>query len=225
MSQDNAVHRMTLLAQQLRSSLTTEQRRAVSGELGDPRLREWSYLPGDRPGLALQDLSPDQHAVALELLTASESPEGAGRTVGAIEVERVQAFAFGDLEHSGAMAYRAAQFGPLDLEVVEPLHGMTTQECSTDFLASGIEAVTVVVDASVLDEGHLGVPLTQHFVASLPPGCDPCGETGEFHTFVSDAPFFRTPVDFTTGQSERVERTIGTSDGLQRFAYWRLHLH
>ncbi|MGH3346526.1 MAG: DUF3500 domain-containing protein [Nocardioides sp.] len=87
---DNAVHQMTRLARQLESSLTTEQRTAASDELSDPRQREWSYLPGDRPGLALQDLSPDQRAVALELLTASESPEGAGRAIGAIEVERVR---------------------------------------------------------------------------------------------------------------------------------------
>lgn len=90
MSRDNAIHRMASLAQELESSLTPEQRSAASGGLEDPSLREWSYLPGDRPGLALEDLSLEQHAVVVELLSASESPEGAGRAVGAIEVERVR---------------------------------------------------------------------------------------------------------------------------------------
>lgn len=91
MPEDNdSVHRMTGLARELEASLTAEQRAAAREELSDPNLRDWTYLPGDRPGLAMLELSPDQHAVVLDLLRATESPDAAGRAVGAIEVERVR---------------------------------------------------------------------------------------------------------------------------------------
>lgn len=137
----------------------------------------------------------------------------------------VRAFAFGDLEHSGVLTYKEQQFAPLGMAVVEPLWGMMSGQCITDYLRSGIQAITVVVDVRVLDRDHLGVPVDEAFVAALPPGCDPCGETGEYHTFVWDAPYFRGPVAFMAGRTEHVERRIGTDHGIKEFAYWRLHLH
>lgn len=138
--------------------------------------------------------------------------------------EGIDAFAFGDLQHSDVLQYKEIQFHPLGVHIVEPLWGMTTQECSADFLASGIEAITVVVDAAVLGREHLGAVVDQAFVDSLPAGCDRCGEFGEFHTFVRNTPYFRSPVDFTVGETEHLERRIGTTSGVQEFAYWRLNL-
>lgn len=138
--------------------------------------------------------------------------------------EGVTAFAFGDLEHSDVLRYKEAQFNPLGIEVVEPLWGMSSGQCSEDFLATGIEALTVVVDASVLGRDHLGVTVDRAFVESLPPGCDPCGEFGEFHSFAWNAPYFQSPVQFAAGDTDHIERSIGTTSGVQNFAYWRLNL-
>ncbi|MBB2893281.1 ATP-binding protein [Flexivirga oryzae] len=141
-----------------------------------------------------------------------------------LRAEGIAGFAFGDLEHSDVLRHKQAQFGPLGVEVIEPLWGMSPRECVEDFLTTGIQALIVVVDASVLGPSHLGVAVDRAFVDALPEGCDPCGEYGEFHTFVWDAPYFRDPVPFTRGGTERIERRIGTTSGVQEFAYWRLHL-
>src|SRR5690625_3190941 len=101
---------------------------------------------------------------------------------------------------------------------------MTSRECIDGFLLSGIEATTVVVDAAVLDRAYVCGPVTDGLIAALPAGCDPCGEVGEYHTSVSQAPYLRAPVDSTTGAADYIRNTINTTDGPQEFTYWRLRL-
>lgn len=134
--------------------------------------------------------------------------------------EGVDAFAFGDLSSSGVLDHKRAQFEPLGIEVLEPLWGLTSHECAGRFLASRIRAVTVVVDAAVLGPESLGVPLDHDFFAGLPDGADPCGELGEFHSFVHDGPLLRTPVDFVLDAPHRVEQEIRTTDGMRTYGYW-----
>lgn len=134
--------------------------------------------------------------------------------------EGIDAFAFGDLSCSDVRRYKEEQFGPLGIEILEPLWGMSSVECIERFLASGIKAVTVVVDASVLGQQDVGVQLDRKFVDRLPAGADPCGEFGEYHSFVSDGPIFQWPVKFSLSEPRRLEREINTTDGLQRYAYW-----
>lgn len=74
-------------ARALLASLDERQRHLVRGELGDPGLRQWTYLPGNRPGLPMEDLTAAQHALAIDLL---RSADGAGLAMGAVEVERVR---------------------------------------------------------------------------------------------------------------------------------------
>jgi uncharacterized protein (TIGR00290 family) len=182
-------------------------------------------------GLPTRLIRAQADAVGLPLRVVSLSSAGLDDYLEVMELETrrlkgegIQAFAFGDLEASGVLPYKLAQFGPLGMEVVEPLWGMSSHECIRHFLATGIEAITVVVDAGVLDRRHLGVAISSEFVEDLPVGCDPCGEAGEYHTFVWNAPYFREPIPFTSGTTERVQRRIRTTEGLRDFAYYRLHL-
>ncbi|HET7196240.1 MAG TPA: DUF3500 domain-containing protein [Nocardioides sp.] len=69
-------------ARALLDSLDDQQRVLARGDLDDPRLREWTYLPGDRPGLALEHATAQQHALALDLLTLAHSPAGAELATG-----------------------------------------------------------------------------------------------------------------------------------------------
>jgi len=170
-------------------------------------------------------------AIGLPLLSIdldADSLDGYGesleRITGELRADGVETLAFGDLEHSGADRHRRELLSPLGIAVVEPLWGMTSAECMEAFLASGIEAVTVVVDAAVLDREHVGRVLDREFVEELPLGCDPCGESGEYHSFVAWAPYFRHRVDWSPGQVTRVERRIGTTEGPKMFAYWQLEL-
>lgn len=134
--------------------------------------------------------------------------------------EGIDAFAFGDLDCSGAREMRQAQFASSGLEVLEPLQGMTSRECIDAYLRSGFEAITMVVDARVLGPADVGVPLDRQFVDRLPVGVDPCGEFGEYHTFVHDGPLFREPVRYAAAPTCRVEHRIGTTHGEQEYAYW-----
>jgi hypothetical protein len=77
-------------AHALLASLDERQRDLVRGELADPGLRHWTYLPGDRPGLPVEHLSSAQNGLVVELLRSAHSPEGADLAVGAVEVERVR---------------------------------------------------------------------------------------------------------------------------------------
>ncbi len=134
--------------------------------------------------------------------------------------EGIDAFAFGDLTCSGVRRSKEEQFGPLGIEVLEPLWGMTTSECIETFLRSGLQAVTVVVDASVLDKDDVGVRLDRQFIGRLPAGADPSGEFGEYHTFVYDGPLFQWPVTFSLSAPRHLEREIRTTEGIRRYAYW-----
>ncbi len=81
---------MHKIALALLESLDAAQADRARGSHEDPRLTEWSYLPGDRPGLSLEDVSSAQHALVIELIEAAHSPRGGAQAVGAIEVERVR---------------------------------------------------------------------------------------------------------------------------------------
>src|SRR5688572_13127850 len=74
----------------LLASLDEHQRRLVRGDLADSDLRQWTYLPGDRPGLSMEHLTGAQHALAVELLRSAHSCGGGDLAVGAIEIERVR---------------------------------------------------------------------------------------------------------------------------------------
>ena len=79
-----------LSASALLASLSDAELALARGSLDEPQLTEWSYLPGDRPGLPVEGLGSAQHALVLELLRSAHSPLGAELAVGAIEVERVR---------------------------------------------------------------------------------------------------------------------------------------
>ncbi len=164
------------------------------------------------------------HTVALAGPGLEDYTEVMGDAARRMRAAGIRAVAFGDLDHSGAFDHRVKLFGPAGLSVVEPLAGLTSPECMEDFLQSRIDARIVVVDAAVLGPDHLGAALDRAFVQALPAGCDPCGEFGEYHTFVPYAPYFRRAVTFVVEATECIERRIGTLDGIRSFSYWQLRL-
>ena len=84
------VRQMLDAAGALVKSLNRDQARMLGGSLTDPRLREWTYLPGNRPGLSLTDMTPDQRESALALLESAHGPVGAELAVGVMQVERIR---------------------------------------------------------------------------------------------------------------------------------------
>lgn len=178
-------------------------------------------------GIPVELLQAQADSIGIPLQTIPLPGPGLDGYVATIETaaremhrQGVDAFAFGDLPRSGVRRLKEAQFGPLGLTVLEPLWDLTSQACMEQFLASGLRAVTVVVDAAVLGPEFVGNAIDRAFLARLPTGLDPCGELGEFHSFVHDGPLFRTPIKFTLDPPRALERVIATTDGPRRFTYW-----
>jgi uncharacterized protein (TIGR00290 family) len=112
----------------------------------------------------------------------------------------VSAVAFGDLFLEDVRAYRERQLAGTGLTPVFPLWGKPTAALAREMIASGLEARLTCVDPKQIDPSFAGRPFDQRLLDELPPSADPCGERGEFHTFVWAGPMFRAPVDVLPGE-------------------------
>jgi len=110
---------------------------------------------------------------------------------------------FGDIFLEDLKAYREAQLQKLGLEALFPLWGKPTRQVMKEFLELGFKTIVVAANARLLDKSFVGRVIDEHFLADLPDNVDPCGENGEFHTFVFDGPNFAEPVPFQTGETVR----------------------
>jgi uncharacterized protein (TIGR00290 family) len=112
----------------------------------------------------------------------------------------VRRVAFGDIFLEDLRAYREKNLGLVGMEALFPIWKRDTRELAREFVRLGFRAVAVCVDPRVLDASFAGRELDASFFADLPPGVDPCGENGEFHTFVFDGPEFRAPIAVRVGE-------------------------
>jgi uncharacterized protein (TIGR00290 family) len=115
----------------------------------------------------------------------------------------IRRVAFGDLFLEDIRTYREGMLAGLGLQGLYPVWGRDTSMLVREFLEVGFRAVLVCVDVEVLDASFAGRELDRALLAELPAGVDPCGENGEFHTFVFDGPGFRSPIAFERGDVRR----------------------
>lgn len=113
--------------------------------------------------------------------------------------ERVDAIAFGDLFLEDIRAYRERQLEGTGLQPLFPVWQIPTKQLALDMVAAGLKAKVTCVDPRKLDRSFAGRDFDAAFLADLPPIVDRCGENGEFHTFVYDAPFFSRPIEVESG--------------------------
>lgn len=118
--------------------------------------------------------------------------------------EGVDAIAFGDLFLADIRAYREKQLAGTGLEPLFPLWEIPTGRLAREMIAGGLRARLTCVDPRVLPREFAGREFDTKLIDALPPGVDPCGENGEFHSFVYDGPMFTYPLAIKTG--EIVER-------------------
>ncbi|HEY4010698.1 MAG TPA: ATP-binding protein [Acidobacteriaceae bacterium] len=104
--------------------------------------------------------------------------------------ERIDAVAFGDLFLEDIRAYREAKLAPTGLEPLFPCWQIPTDQLAREMIAAGLRAHLVCVDPRHLDASFAGRLFDASLLADLPASADPCGERGEFHTFVSAGPMF-----------------------------------
>jgi len=118
--------------------------------------------------------------------------------------EGITAVAFGDLFLQDIRDYRVRQLQGSGLIPLFPVWQIPTEQLGRDMIAAGLKAKLTCVDPSKLAKSFAGRDYDLPLLQALPAGVDPCGENGEFHTFVYDAPVFSRPIGVQSG--EVVER-------------------
>jgi uncharacterized protein (TIGR00290 family) len=107
---------------------------------------------------------------------------------------------FGDIFLEDLREYREEKLRDLDIRAVFPLWKIPTRQLMGEFLELGFKAIIVCVNEKWLDKRFCGRPIDESFLQDLPENVDPCGENGEFHSFVFDGPLFNRPVPFQKGE-------------------------
>jgi uncharacterized protein (TIGR00290 family) len=157
--------------------------------------RELLEAQAERLGLPL-------HVVEIPSPCSNEIYEARmGAAIAHARAEGVEAVVFGDLFLADIREYRERMLAPTGIAPVFPLWGRDTRALADEMLAAGLRSRITCLDPSKLPRALAG---TVWDPAALPPGVDPCGEHGEFHTFVSDSPDFTRPIALEVG--EIVER-------------------
>lgn len=108
--------------------------------------------------------------------------------------------AFGDLFLEDVRQYRIEKLKPTGLEPIFPLWGRPTRALAQEMIAGGLRAVLTCVDPKQIDAKFVGREFDAKLLAELPASCDPCGERGEFHSFVYAGPMFKAPLKVKVGE-------------------------
>ncbi|MDW8111663.1 MAG: ATP-binding protein, partial [Candidatus Bipolaricaulota bacterium] len=112
----------------------------------------------------------------------------------------VEMLVFGDIFLEDVRRFREENLRAVGMKASFPLWGLPTDVLARRFIARGYRAKVVVVDLEKLPDTFAGREFDEGFLEDLPDGVDPCGENGEFHTFVYDGPCFSRPVGFRLGE-------------------------
>ncbi|HET7442809.1 MAG TPA: ATP-binding protein [Terriglobales bacterium] len=123
-----------------------------------------------------------------------------GETCQAAVQAGIEYIAFGDLFLEDIRRYREKQLQGSGLQPIFPVWGLHTRELAQSMISSGLRAKLACVDCKLLAAEFVGREFDEKLLSELPAGTDPCGENGEFHSFVYDGPMFRHPVSVAVGE-------------------------
>jgi len=112
----------------------------------------------------------------------------------------VEAVAFGDLFLEDVRRYREERLKGTGLAPVFPVWGLDTRALAEEMIAAGVKTRIVCVDPKKMPKELAGRDLDMELLRDLPEGVDPCGENGEFHSFVYDGPMFRSAIPIESGE-------------------------
>jgi len=116
------------------------------------------------------------------------------------EKKSVNCVAFGDLFLEDIRSYRIDKMKETSIEPIFPIWGRNTRELALEMLESGLKATLTCIDEKKLPLKFAGADFNKDFLESLPENIDPCGENGEFHTFVHDCKDFKKPIPVIKGE-------------------------
>lgn len=112
----------------------------------------------------------------------------------------ITGMAFGDLLLEDVRRYRESQLKNANMEAIFPIWGTDTHTLPYAMFDAGLRTLITCLDPNKVPSQFAGQELTPELLAALPAGTDPCGENGEFHTFVFDCTLFKQPINITVGE-------------------------
>lgn len=114
--------------------------------------------------------------------------------------EGIEHSIYGDIFLEDLRQYRESRLAEVKIKGMFPLWGMDTGKIMKEFISLGFKAVIICVNDKYLDKSFVGREIDNSLLNDLPANIDPCGENGEYHSFVYDGPVFRNPVPFERGE-------------------------
>lgn len=130
----------------------------------------------------------------------SEYNDAMARLMTGLHEEGFTHSVFGDIFLEDLRKYREDKLAEAGFSAYFPLWKRDTTGLIHEFIDMGFKTITVCVNAALLDESFIGRVIDRDFLKDLPANIDPCGENGEFHTFVFDGPIFKNPIPITIGE-------------------------
>jgi uncharacterized protein (TIGR00290 family) len=134
-----------------------------------------------------------------------------------LKEEGVEQSVFGDIFLEDLKTYRENLLGSIGVKSIFPLWKKDTRELIYEFIDLGFKTVVVSINGNLLDKSFVGRVIDRDFIDDLPKNVDPCGENGEFHTFVFDGPIFHEPVPFEFGEVVYKEYRRPHGEGMTGF--------
>ncbi len=127
-----------------------------------------------------------------------------GEFIEKVKQRNIECFVFGDLFLEDIRAYREDKLKNTGITPVFPLWNIPTDELAEEMIEHGLKAVITCIDPKQIDKKYAGKTFNSAFLESLPEQVDPCGENGEFHSYVFEGPMFKKNININVGES--VER-------------------
>ena len=158
---------------------------------------ELLYRQSESLGLPLQ-LIPIPHPCS-----DKEYKKIMGKFIVKAKSQKIDSFAFGDLFLEDIRSYREASLAGTGIKPIFPLWGKPTNVLSQKMIASGVRAKITCIDPKFLPADFAGREYDKAFLAQIPDPVDPCGEKGEFHSFVYDGPMFKNKINISVGETVR----------------------
>lgn len=175
-------------------------------------------------GVGRQLLAAQAEALGMALVMPSATwrsyEEVFTRTLTELRASGHEVAVFGDIDLEAHREWEARVCAAAGLEPCLPLWGRDRRELALEAIDLGFRSIVVCVDSRFLSDDYCGRTFDRAFIASLPAGVDPCGENGEFHTFVFDGPGFARPVEFSL--RARREYVSPPEYGSQRYCFAEL---
>ena len=148
----------------------------------------------DAIGIPLQTIDLPAHP------TMDVYEQAVAQKIAGLKSEGFTTAIFGDIFLEDLRTYREQKLAMQDINCEFPLWKMDTHQLMNEFIALGFKAIVVSVNEQFLDRSFCGRLIDQSFLRDLPANVDPCGENGEYHSFVFDGPIFQQAVPFQKGE-------------------------